>query len=355
MISLERFIRDVWEGKRPGPLAGFLVVFLAPFSLVYSLVMNVREFLYRNGVLASRVLPRPVISVGNISVGGTGKTPMTIFLARLIMAKGKRVAVLSRGYGGRGGKDVCVVADGRDILLPSTEAGDEPFLMAVSVPGLIVVTCSDRYRAGVAACERFRPDILLLDDGFQHLRLHRDLDILLLDCRKPFGNGFALPAGLLRENRSAVRRADMVVYTRCGGALPAVSLSGLPSCRSDHSLRGVVAFGGGPLLPFSDLKGIRGVAFAGVGDPVSFFAALEAEGLELAAAVPLPDHCRYEGSEIETLLALLRETGGDYLITTEKDAVKIRELFPDTEVYAAVLEIVLEETAFLEREVEKLL
>lgn len=352
----EKYIREVWEGKRYGLPDRILVFFLIPFSCVYSFVMRVREILYRNGVLRSHALPKPVISVGNVTVGGTGKTPMTILLARFLMDRGKKVAVLSRGYRGSGAGKVRIVSDGTAILLSPEDAGDEPFLIARSVPGLIVVTGADRYRAGLETCERFQPDILLLDDGYQHLRLRRNLDILLLDCRKPFGNGRSLPAGLLREPRSAARRADLVVYTRCRDAALPPSFPGVPVCRSCHCLRGVAPLGGGPPAPFSTLQGLRGVAFAGIADPDSFFDALKEQGLELAATVPFPDHCRYDRGEIDALREVQKKTGSEYLITTEKDAVKLAP-FPDIAEYvrAAVLEVVLEDPLLLEREVEKLL
>jgi tetraacyldisaccharide 4'-kinase len=355
MKSREKYIREVWEGKRAGLFDTLLVLLLTPFSAVYSLVMRVREILYRTGILRCHALPKPVISVGNISVGGTGKTPMVILLARLLLDRGKRVAVLSRGYGGDGAGAVRVVSDGTSILLSPEEAGDEPFLMARSVPGLIVVTGADRHRAGLEACERFQPDILLLDDGFQHLRLRRDLNILLLDCRRPFGNGRTLPAGLLREPRSATRRADLVVYTRCGGESPP-SFPGIPTIRSSHCLRGIVVLGGDAVTPFSALRGRRGVAFAGIADPDSFFASLKGEGLELTATVPFPDHCRYDRGTCDTLREVLKETGGEYLITTEKDAVKLTSFSESTgEVYAAVLALELDDLRILEREVQKLL
>jgi tetraacyldisaccharide 4'-kinase len=146
--------------------------------------------LYRIGILETRKLPRLVISIGNIAVGGTGKTPVTAHLARLIMAQGLKVAVLSRGYGGTLEGQTAIVSDGREITLSADQCGDEPFLLAKSVPGLAVVIGSDRYAAGQLALKGFDTDIFLLDDGFQHLRLHRDLNILLLDCSRPFGNGW---------------------------------------------------------------------------------------------------------------------------------------------------------------------
>jgi tetraacyldisaccharide 4'-kinase len=356
MAIFERYFRELWEGKRRGPADRLLLAALVPLSVPYTLVLHVRALFYKVGILRSVSLGKPVISVGNISVGGTGKTPVTILLARILLARGKRVAVLSRGFGGPGPGEVRVVSDGRGTLLSPPDAADEPCLIARSVPGLIVLTGRDRCRAGLIALERFQPDIFILDDGFQHLRLRRDLNILLLDAENPFGNGRTLPAGLMREPASAIGRADLVLRTRCDASREYAPLPGIPSCRSSHRLAGIVPFEGGSPAPFSLLAGKQGIAFAGIAEPAPFFAALRQAGLALAATLAFRDHCRYDGAEVAAILRELRETGAHYLITTEKDAVKLAAhggLPVDR--YAAVLEIVILDPAVLETEIEKLL
>lgn len=329
---------------------------LVPVSLVYAFISRLRALLFESGMMASFSLPRPVISVGNLSVGGTGKTPMVTLLARKLIAKGKKVAVLSRGYGGPKDGEVRFVSDGSAIFLPPSESADEPFLLARSVPGLIVVTGRDRYHAGRRAFERYRPDIFILDDGYQHLRLRRDLNILLLDAGNPFGNGWTLPAGLLREPPSAVRRADLVIYTRSDSSMDLKKPRDIPACRSFHRLAGFVPLAGGTPAPFSLLAGKRGVACAGIGDPEAFFAALLEEGLEIVSTLAFRDHCGYDQSELGEIRRALAETGARYLITTEKDAVKLASAGPlPAECYAAVLEIGLLDPEVLERELEKLL
>jgi tetraacyldisaccharide 4'-kinase len=356
MTPCDRYFRELWEGKRRTAGDKFLVALLIPCAMLYSLVLRLRGFLYGRGVFRSQCLETPVISIGNLSVGGTGKTPMTVLIARLLISRGKRVAVLSRGYGSSGGAAVRIVSDGSRILLPSAEAGDEPVLLARSVPGLIVVTGPDRYQAGLEAIERFHPDIFLLDDGFQHLRLKRDLDILLLDAESPFGNGWTLPAGLLREPVSAVRRADVVVYTRADRRKSCPLIPGIPVCRMSHRLTGVVPLSGGMLSPFSDFAGKKGVACAGIADPDSFFAELLREGLELSATLSFSDHCRYDGTERAEIRKTLKETGADYLIATEKDAVKLALLLDmSLDAYAAVLDLEIIDPGVLETEIEKLL
>jgi tetraacyldisaccharide 4'-kinase len=357
MASLERFYRNMAEGRANGPGARLARTLLGLAAVPYAGVMAARSRLYAAGVLRSHRLPRPVVAVGNLTVGGTGKTPMTLLVARELMARGRRVAVLSRGYGGAlHGQGEHVVADGDRILLGPVEAGDEPYLLASAVPGLMVVIGADRFRAGALAMERLAPDLFLLDDGFQHLRLRRDLNILLLDCRRPFGNGSLFPAGLLREPPSALARADLVVYTRCRGGETLPDVPGIPACRARHCLAGIVPIGGGELHPFAFLAGRRGMACAGIADPGEFFADLERQGLDLTATLPLPDHCRYGEAELATIRRLLMAARADYLVTTGKDAVK---LLPHLEtlgpVYVAELELELEDPAPLHAALERIL
>jgi len=356
MAAIERYYREVAEGKRRGVPELLLLVLLYPFSLLYGLILRLRAYGYATGMMRSFRLPVPVISVGNLTVGGTGKTPTVAMLARRLIDRGMRVVVLSRGYGGSSVATACVVSDGTRLLLSAEEAGDEPYLLASSIPGLIVVIGADRHQAGLFAIERFAPDVVLLDDGFQHLRLKRDLDILLLDCRHPFGNGLSLPAGLLREPRSAASRCDLVIHTRCSQNEAIHPIAGKPSCRASHRLIGAAPLDGCAVVPFSSLRGKRGVAFAGIADPEAFFSGLREEGLSIAATLPLSDHCRYGEGEVEAICRLREDAGADFLITTAKDGTK---LVPRLErlgtVYVALLELVLLDPEPLDAALEKLL
>lgn len=324
MADLPRYYQELVEGKRSRPRDRALLALLRALSHPYALLLRLRALLYGLGVLRSRRLPRPVISVGNVTLGGTGKTPATALIASLLIARGRRVAVLSRGYGGSAEGELRIVCDGDKVLVGPEEAGDEPCLLARKVPGLMVVTGSDRYRAGLLALERLNPDIFILDDGFQHLRLKRDLNLLLLDCARPFGNGRVLPAGFLRESKGAAKRADLVLLTRCReGSEPVSPVPGLPVCRSAHRLSGHRALEGGELRRFAELKGKRGLAFAGIADPAGFFDSLEQEGVPLVATLAFSDHICYGDAEIAAVLRLKKASRSVFLITTEKDAVKL--------------------------------
>jgi tetraacyldisaccharide 4'-kinase len=354
-VRSEEYFRQLWDGKRNKPADRLLLNLLKPLSIPYAQALRLRAAAYAAGMFRSFRLAKPVVSVGNLTVGGTGKTPMVAYLARWFMARGKRVAVLSRGYGGSRQGELSIVSDGGTILLTAGEAGDEPFLLACSVPGLCVVIGADRYRAGLLALERLAPDIFILDDGFQHIRLRRDLNLLLLDGCKPFGNGRTLPAGSLREPLSAVERADMVIYTRCERGKP-LPVTGKPSCAAFHRLTGALPLPGGGALPFHALTPLRGAAFAGIADPAAFFESLEREGVNPVATLPFPDHCRYEEADIAALLRVKEASRADFMITTGKDAVKLSPYLERLgTVYAAALELCFADPRPLEAVLEKLL
>lgn len=352
----EEYLKRLWNGERQDVLDRLLFALLCLLSIPYAFALRVRAFCYRIGVLRTRSLDRPVISVGNITVGGTGKTPTAILLAKLLMIRGKRVAVLSRGYRSKPGREARIVSDGTSLLLSPEEAGDEPYLMARSVPGLMVIIGADRYSAGLLAQQRLNPDIFILDDGFQHLRLRRDLNILLLDCRNPFGNSRTLPAGFLREPVAASARADLVIHTRCNEGNGRVTLPNIPSCRSMHVLTGASRLKDGAFIPFDDFTEKRGLAFAGIAEPTAFFDALRKEGLAIVATQSFCDHAAYGEEEIETLCRLRDAAAAEYLITTEKDAVKLTPWLDKLgEAHAAQLDIRLDDLEPLEKALEKVL
>jgi len=358
MADLEIYFKELVDGKRRGLADRLLLAFLTALSFFYALIMRLRSAIYASGIFPVRRLARPVISVGNIAVGGTGKTPTVAALARYFMARGKRVVVLSRGYGGTLAGKICIVSDGKKLLATAAEAGDEPYLLAASIPGLMVMVGADRYQAGRVAEERLTPDIFILDDGFQHLRLQRDLNILLLDSRKPFSNGSTFPAGLLREPKSALERADLVIFTRYtdGNQLQVAQAIHKPFCRAVHALTGIVSLPDGPVQPFTALAGKSVMAFAGIADPAAFFEALEGEGVQLVTTLAFADHVRYEEEEIAALCRLKYASRSACLITTGKDAVKLAPYLDRVgPVYAAVLEVKFLDSGVLEGRLEKLL
>jgi tetraacyldisaccharide 4'-kinase len=354
MIDLSAYFNELVSGERRRIWDRALLAVLRLASYPYAQILRLRAFGYRTGLLRSYRLPCPVISVGNITLGGTGKTPTVAYLAAQLMSRGWRVAVLTRGYGGAANGELTVVSDGTSILVTPEQSGDEPYLLARKLPGLMVVIGADRYRAGLHALEQLKPDICILDDGFQHLRLQRDLNILLLDAGRPFGNGYTLPAGTLREPVGAAGRADLVIYTR--SAEPGVPqlFPEKPSCWTSHRICGLIPLGGGEPCGFEILKDARVSAFSGIASPESFFDLLEGEGVPLTATISFPDHATYGESEIAAILRLKKASRSSFLVTTEKDAVKLAP-FADRlgPCYVALLELAWQDGRALQVALEK--
>jgi tetraacyldisaccharide 4'-kinase len=320
-IALHRQL--VTTGPR-GIVQQALFILLCGAGWLYGIAMGLRRRLYSCGFLAVHRAPVPVISVGNLSVGGTGKTPLVDYLLKLMLDRGYRVAVVSRGYGGRGAGRVGVVCAGNGPLLPPEICGDEPYLLARRNPSSLVLIAPCRADGVRHAVGNLAADLILLDDGFQHLAVARDVDIVLLDASRPLGNGRLFPAGILREPPEALERAAVMVLTRSEGAEPPPLSSGCPVVRCRHRLADeAVSLSGGAML-LEGLRAQRGVAFAGIADPERFFSALSVAGLQLLRTIPLPDHEAYDSSTLTMLADAARDA--DFLVTTEKDGVKIDQL-----------------------------
>jgi tetraacyldisaccharide 4'-kinase len=300
---------------------------------LYGLGASWRRALYDRGWLRPRRLPCPVLSIGNLTVGGTGKTPMTAYLAQRLQAAGCRVAILSRGYGGRASGSN-VVSDGQQLLLKYPAAGDEACLLAQKLPGIPVVTGSDRFQAGLLAREKFHPDLFLLDDGFQHFQLYRDLDAVLLDAARPFGNGRLLPRGSLREPVATLRRPLVLILTRyesgrhhstwesVRAAFPAAAV-----IRSVFTVSRAHAYPGGQEIALADLSHLNLAAMAGLARPEVFAAGLEEVGIKLRHFMNFPDHHPYNTDELARAAAETRRRGADGLVTTAKDWVRLADIW----------------------------
>ncbi len=307
-----------------------------PFGPLYGVLMRWRAALYRCGVFPSSRLPVPVVSIGNLTWGGTGKTPMVAAIAAFLRAKGRRPAVVSRGYGGGNRRPVLVVSDGEHLLAGPDEAGDEPCLLGRRLSGVPVVVARRRALGGMVAVERLGCDVVLLDDGFQHLALRRDLDIVLFRGADPLGNGRIFPAGPLREPFTALCRAGCFVLTgkaawpetlarRLDRLFPAI-----PRYAAPLRPRAVASGDGeGATSPLAAIRGQRIVAFCGIADPGGFRRLLEEGGAELADWLVFPDHHRYQPADIQRIGQRLARTKAAFACTTEKDLVKIgRPPFP---------------------------
>jgi tetraacyldisaccharide 4'-kinase len=303
----------------------------------YRGLLGTREWLYARGLLKCRRLGCPVISVGNLTVGGTGKTPGVELAVRTLMELGHHPAVVSRGYG-RDTRGVQVVADAASIRLEADAGGDEPFLLARRLPGVPVVVGGNRYEAGRRALERFGVTAIVLDDGFQHRTVVKDAEIVMARARAPWGNGRLLPRGPLREPLASLARADLVVATgaRDPGDVAEVAEAvrrhapGTPVLAARHAPTECWEAGPMKYHPVTILRGRRLLAFAGIAAPDGFWRTLADLGVEQAGAVRFGDHHRYTREDLKDLDARVRAADAEALVTTEKDWVRLRTLPPPT-------------------------
>jgi tetraacyldisaccharide 4'-kinase len=295
---------------------------LAPLSLAYGAGAAVRAALYRRGWLARAHLAGPVISVGNLSVGGSGKTPVVARVVEILREEGLAVSVLSRGYRGSFRGEVLVVSDGGAPHADAALAGDEPVMLARMLPGVVIAVGRRRDAVGRAVEARFGPRVHVLDDGFQHLRLARDLDLLCVDATRP--DDRPLPAGRLREFASAAGRADLVLLTQADRA----SAERLAALSARFGAARVFQVGR-RVLGFVDLAGVarpapaRPFLVCGIARPERFEADVRERVGDVAGCARFADHHRYGRDEWRDLLARARAAGADALVTTDKDAVRL--------------------------------
>ena len=307
-----------------------------PFSPAYSALMKARAWAYRNGHIATRRLSCPVISIGNLSLGGTGKTPHVLAVANWLKIRGISPAVVSRGYGGRAGRGPLVVSDGTSVMVSPRDAGDEPVMMAEALSGIPVVVGSDRYAAGKLATERFGVQAIVLDDGFQHMALFRDFDIVLLPAINFFGTRWVFPGGDLREPVSALSRATAILLTRAdvlsfadqeiGRRELQTMVPGRPVFLSEMRATGFLSMEGEVAKPDA-LAGEPLFGVCALAAPEFFFAILENLKTDLKGRVAFPDHYLYKRDDLNKLMARALKQGAKALVTTHKDRVKIEPIW----------------------------
>ncbi len=316
-----------------------LNLLLTLLSKAYGAGVRLRRNGYDLGFLKQKKLPCTVISIGNLTTGGTGKTPMTIYVAERVRQLGYRVAVISRGYKGAAEKSGGIVSDGNVILMDPDTAGDEPFLLAASLKGVPVLVGQDRYKSGMKAINRFQTEVVILDDAFQHLALFRDLNLLLLDSTMPFGNGHLLPRGTLREPAAALAFSDALIMTRsarpfCSPQEPWAETR--PVFCAIHEPFISCRFAAGEKAAFQTrdifsgdeiLTGKRYYAFSGIAHNDDFLKTLKKMGADVRGFQGFSDHHLYSPQDIQAILNAAVNAGATALATTEKDLARLHGQF----------------------------
>jgi tetraacyldisaccharide 4'-kinase len=346
--NLEQFAIDVILERRTGFRAGLLRGILYALSFVYERIVQLRLYSYRKRIFRERTLGCLVISIGNLTVGGTGKTPIVEKFARALQAGGRRVAILSRGYKSvpkpskrtflnrlrHGTEDPPrVVSDGQSLLLDSLTAGDEPYMLAHNLKDVIVLVDKDRVKSGIMAIDKWNVDTLLLDDGLQYLHLKHRLDIVLIDRQAPFGNEFLLPRGTLREPPRNLRRASYIFITKSTGESNQALIERIRKynrtaeiIECTHKplyLQNIIT---GEQLPLERLRGTYIGSLCGIAAPESFEGGLRNLGAHVDLAKHYIDHHRYTEAELQSFINRCLRRDLEMIVTTEKDAVRMPRL-----------------------------
>lgn len=300
-----------------------LKIALFPFSLLYGLVISLRNLFFDIGIFKTVKVKVPVISVGNLTAGGTGKTPLVEYILEFLLRQNKRTAVVSRGYK-RTTKGTLVVSDGERLLCKADECGDEPFQIAQKFPSSIVIVDEQKSRAAQLAVQKFNCDHIIVDDGFQHRQLHRNLDIVVVDASKPLSRELMLPAGLRREPMRNIKRADIIIYSNWKQKSDTLkNTSAKLTARTMLEPRKLVGIQKYDMLELEVLKNKTCVAFCGIGNPDSFERRLKELGLVVKIFKKYSDHYQYDAEDIEILKKEFKEQKTDFVITTEKDFVRL--------------------------------
>ncbi|MEI6285647.1 MAG: tetraacyldisaccharide 4'-kinase [Bacillota bacterium] len=337
--SLAEYLFAVIRGKKSGLGPALFLALMKLFSWGYYAIIWSMCRLYSSGLFSKQKLPCFVVSLGNITVGGTGKTPTAERMASEFLARGYKVAILNRGYRGTWRGIAEIVSDGEKMLMTAQECGDEAYLLAANLPGVGVVIGRDRYTSGLLAIKEYGAEVLILDDAFQHWQLARDLDIVLIDATDDLLKNHILPRGTLREPLSGLKRASMFFLTKTDhagqqrleeikGYLERINPSA-PIIETNHKPAGFIEienwYSGKAtaILPIDTVSGHKVLAFSALGNPASFENTIVGLGGEVYQQVRFPDHHSYTMAEMQRILIRAVASGVSALVTTEKDAVKI--------------------------------
>ncbi len=354
------FFDEIRKGifyKDAGHYIRIILFPLLLLSFLYDVILRIRLLFYSTGIIKKQQLSAKVISVGNLTVGGTGKTPMVIALAEILMKNNKKAAILSRGYKSQDEGRLKIVSDGKGVKLDTASAGDEPYLIAERLKGAPVLICSDRYESGRYAIENFDADTIILDDGFQNLAIKKNIDILLIDAMNPFGNAHLLPRGILREPFSAIKRADIVIITKADYPKNVPNIVNCIRLYNEHApiFKAVykpsilVNIATGRKEGINSLNNKSVSIFSGIANPLSFSYLIKNTGATIVEEFVFNDHHSYIRGDLGKIVGS-KAKDIDMIITTEKDAVKIRGLIKeDVNIWAVRIDLSIDDISELER------
>lgn len=336
---------------------GFLPILfrllLLPCCWLYSAIVHIRNYCFDIGYFKQNRLPCTVISIGNIVVGGTGKTPSVATIAKLLLSSGFKVSVLLRGYKRQSAEKIVIVSDGKNLLCSREESGDEAHMLARQLTDIPIIVGKHRHLTGETAINKFHSDVLILDDGFQHRQLERDLNILTIDATQPFGTCSLLPIGTLREPKSSIKRADIIILTRIDAAENNIvelktELNQLapktPILESIHkpiSLYLLNHTEKNSMIPLNDLSGKRLLAVCGIGNPNAFVRTIEKQNPEKVEILAFPDHHVYSESDIQQINHKMVVCEAEWIITTQKDEQKFTSLNTDLPIFVLAIELAI--------------
>lgn len=352
---MKRFLYTFITTKQHGILPTLFRILLMPLCWLYRAVIWIRNYCWTVGIFKQKRLPCTVISVGNIVVGGTGKTPAVTAIAKLLENKGFQVAVLLRGYKRRSNEEITVVSNGENRLCTREESGDEADMLTRQLTNTPIVVGKQRYLTGKAALDRFKSDIVILDDGFQHRQLARDVDILTIDATQPYGTGALLPIGTLREPISDLKRSDIILLTHTDAVGKNIAdlkaelnrlAPNTPILESKHqptSLYWLNQADKRTKMPIENLTGKRLLAVCGIGNPNTFVATLGKYHPEAVELFAFPDHHVYTESDLQKIQYQIQQCEAEWIVTTQKDEQKLASLSTELPIVVLAIELVITE------------
>ena len=329
-------------------------------SFIYGSLVTIRNFFYETNILSTKSLNCKVISIGNITVGGSGKTPTVEYLSNLLQSKGHKVGIISRGYK-RKSKSTLVVTDGKKKPESWEHIGDEPFLLAHKLENIPIVVGTSRYKAGSMMIEKFQPDVILIDDGFQHLSLHRDLDIVLVNSKDKRSDHKLIPSGKLREPISNLTKADLIIITKSNIHAPSnylinkIESFNRPTIYNELQIDSLLQIKSNKIIKLDKIANKKVYLFSALGDNESFKKIMGYTDAKIVGHSKYPDHYHYTLDDLNDIEQKATKCNAEFLITTEKDLVKINLRNRKIDIYTVRMKMIFKPDKLFNEYIDNLL